>query len=348
VYNVGVISHSPYCELDTGSWLKLICGASFHHLPSIRNLALVYSLAGVDCIDFAAEPAVLHTVQAGVDQAQILAQRWSMSFRRPWLMASLNAGEDPHFRKAYFDPTQCPSDCPRPCERVCPALAIDHTGVLQDRCYGCGRCEPVCPLGLVEFVSKIYAIPELVQFLLGADIDAIEVHTQPTSIEPFYTLFEDLRPLLPRLKLFSVSVPDGEGLENFVQQVSQVIQNSSLSEQAKQHLVWQTDGRPMSGDLGATSTSRQSVALASKFYALQPKGHLQLAGGTNHKTAALMDTAAFPIAGVAFGSYARKLVQEEVDGALIEDNMQCLSLALNKAQALVAPYKPHLEIRCHG
>ncbi len=341
-------SHSPYCALDTGSWLKLICGASFHHLPSIRNLALVYSLAGVDCIDFAAEPAVLHTVKAGIDQAQILAQQWSMPFHRPWLMASLNAGEDPHFRKAFFDPAQCPLDCPRPCERVCPALAIDQTGVLQDRCYGCGRCEPVCPLGLVEFVSKTYSLPELVQFLIEASIDAIEVHTQPISIEPFCTLFTELKPLLSRLKLFSVSVPDGEGLENFVQHVGLMIQDSSLNAQTKQHLIWQTDGRPMSGDLKAISTSRQGLALASKFHAFKPKGHLQLAGGTNHTTAGLMETAAFPIAGVAFGSYARKLIQEEADGAPIEDNMQHLSLALKKAQALVTPYKPHLEICCHG
>lgn len=348
MYNISVTSHSPYCALDTGSWLKLICGASFHHLPSIRNLALVYSLAGVDCIDFAAEPAVLHTVKAGIDQAQVLAQQWSMPFHRPWLMASLNAGEDPHFRKAFFDSAQCPPDCPRPCERVCPALAIDQTGVLQDRCYGCGRCEPVCPLGLVEFVSKTYALPELVQFLVEAGIDAIEVHTQPTSIEPFCALFAELKPLLPRLKVFSVSVPDGEGLENFVQHVGLVIQDSSLSGQAKRHLVWQTDGRPMSGDLKAISTSRQGLALATKFHTFQPKGHLQLAGGTNHTTAGLMETAAFPIAGVAFGSYARKLIQEEVDGAPIEDNMQHLSLALKKAQALVTPYKPHLEIRCHG
>eukprot|EP00252_Welwitschia_mirabilis_P019814 TRINITY_DN4695_c0_g1_i2.p2 TRINITY_DN4695_c0_g1~~TRINITY_DN4695_c0_g1_i2.p2 ORF type:complete len:109 (-),score=16.37 TRINITY_DN4695_c0_g1_i2:23-349(-) len=79
-------------------------------------------------------------------------------------MISVNDNEDVHFRKAYFNPEDCPVDCSRPCERVCPADAIRFSnstfpkhaipggssssmfeGVVLDRCYGCGRCIPVCP-----------------------------------------------------------------------------------------------------------------------------------------------------------------------------------------------------------
>jgi Fe-S-cluster-containing hydrogenase component 2 len=42
----------------------------------------------------------------------------------PWLMVSLNDGEDPHFRKAEFNRAECPKDCTRPCESICPAQAI--------------------------------------------------------------------------------------------------------------------------------------------------------------------------------------------------------------------------------
>lgn len=43
-------------------------------------------------------------------------------------MISVNDNEDLHFRKAEFDPDDCPTDCSRPCENVCPADAISHSG----------------------------------------------------------------------------------------------------------------------------------------------------------------------------------------------------------------------------
>ncbi|CAI7868625.1 unnamed protein product, partial [Closterium sp. NIES-54] len=83
-----------------------------------------------------------------------------------------------------FDASLCPTTCPRPCERVCPAAAIrflpaaadagltaaqasmagsssssssSSDGVIAERCYGCGRCIPVCPLGLI--CTSVLAYP---------------------------------------------------------------------------------------------------------------------------------------------------------------------------------------------
>ncbi|HBL14801.1 MAG TPA: 4Fe-4S ferredoxin, partial [Cyanobacteria bacterium UBA11162] len=118
----------PLRSLREGHWFKLICGASFQYLPAVRSLTLAYTLAGADCIDVAADPAVIAATQEALqvathleDEAQ--ARGWGRR-SRPWLMVSLNDGEDPHFRKAEFDPNLCPTDCPRPCEKICPAQAI--------------------------------------------------------------------------------------------------------------------------------------------------------------------------------------------------------------------------------
>ncbi|NER08760.1 MAG: 4Fe-4S ferredoxin, partial [Okeania sp. SIO3C4] len=51
--------YSPLISLKKGHWFKLICGASFQHLPTVRNLTLAYTLAGADCIDVAADPAAI-------------------------------------------------------------------------------------------------------------------------------------------------------------------------------------------------------------------------------------------------------------------------------------------------
>ncbi|MGD1896038.1 MAG: hypothetical protein ACFB16_03700 [Phormidesmis sp.] len=50
---------APLDALRSGRWFKLICGASYQSLPMVRNLALAYALAGVDCIDVAADLAVV-------------------------------------------------------------------------------------------------------------------------------------------------------------------------------------------------------------------------------------------------------------------------------------------------
>ncbi|MFM7437520.1 MAG: hypothetical protein ACKO2V_02805, partial [Snowella sp.] len=65
---------SPLRSLRSGKWVKLICGASFQDLAAIRNLVLVYSLAGVDCVDVAADGAVITAAREGIFAAKALSQ----------------------------------------------------------------------------------------------------------------------------------------------------------------------------------------------------------------------------------------------------------------------------------
>lgn len=49
----------------------------------------------VDCIDCAAEASVVTAVNDGIEAARAI-----LPIRRPWVMISVNDGEDLHFRKA--------------------------------------------------------------------------------------------------------------------------------------------------------------------------------------------------------------------------------------------------------
>ncbi|CAM9931847.1 unnamed protein product, partial [Ectocarpus fasciculatus] len=199
---------SPAESLGRGEWFKLICGASFEasfrefeDLPAIRDLSLVYTLAGADCIDVAAEEAVIEAARDGVIAALGVAEAIGKPMRMPWLMMSVNDDEeDPHFRKAVFDPNLCPAaDCPRPCETICPADAVVFPdsapppaqreamvgellrasaggGVLGPRCYGCGRCITVCPPGIIR-AEKYKRSPGVVRELLEK-VDGVEIHTK--------------------------------------------------------------------------------------------------------------------------------------------------------------------------
>lgn len=48
-------------------------------------------------------------------------------------------------------------------------------------------------------------------------------------------------------------------------------------------LIWQTDGRPMSGDIGE-GTTHLTIKYAQKLMNSNLKGFIQLAGGTNEYT----------------------------------------------------------------
>ncbi|MFN9547025.1 MAG: LdpA C-terminal domain-containing domain [Cyanobacteriota bacterium] len=325
--------------------MKWIGGASNQDLQAIEDLAGIYSLAGVHCLDVAADPAVVAAARRGMAWAE------ARGAPRPWLMVSLSDGDDPHFRKAWFDPRRCPPTCPRPCERVCPALAItEGAGVEAERCYGCGRCLSACPPGLIE-ERQTFLAPEAVSALLAAlRPDAIELHTQIGRGKAFAARLEQIRAAAIPLRRLAVSCglegqPADGGKSDAAALARDLWHHFRLLRAAGLRPLWQLDGRPMSGDVGA-GTARAAVRLLEAVGPLAPPGPLQLAGGTNNHTLPLLrqlPCTAPPVAGVAFGSVARQqlqplLLQAQARGQRLLDQPDLLPPALALATALVGPW----------
>ncbi|MEB3194456.1 MAG: LdpA C-terminal domain-containing domain [Cyanobacteriota bacterium] len=325
--------------------MKWIGGASNQDLQAIEDLAGLYSLAGVHCLDLAADPAVVAAARRGVAWA---AERGAPI---PWLMISLSDGTDPHFRKAWFDPQRCPPDCSRPCTRVCPAVAIsERAGVVAERCYGCGRCLPACPLSLIE-ERQSFLEPSAVGPLLAAlRPDAVEVHTQIGRGEAFAERLRQVRSAGVPLQRLAVSCGlESQRVEGTAPSAATLARDLwhhfSLVRAAGLRPLWQLDGRPMSGDVGA-GTAHAAVRLLRAVGPLAPPGPLQLAGGTNAHTLTLLEDlpAGSPtVAGVAFGSVARQplqgLLQEaQGRGQRLLDLPDLLTPALARARALVHPW----------
>lgn len=365
----------PLCSLREGNWFKLICGASFQHLPAVRGLTLAYALAGADCVDVSADPAVIEAARDALRTAALLAgsarERGYGQFASPWLMVSFNDGEDPHFRKAEFDPGACPDQCPRPCEAICPAQAIafdfssGFSGVIDRLCYGCGRCLPICPFQNISTRSYVSA-PAAVAPLLLNGVDAVEIHTQVGRLEDFKRIWQAIAPFVSTLKLVAISCPDDAALVDYLWALYDLISPLPCA------LVWQTDGRPMSGDIG-DGTTRAAVKLGQKVLAAGLPGYVQLAGGTNSHTVAKLNTMgllrpslslnssngqreppAF-ISGIAYGSYARVLLSpvfEQLERSnpggfppALEDVPELLWQAVDLAHTLISPLKAPMQLK---
>lgn len=351
-------------SLQAGCWFKLICGASYQHLPSIRNLALAYTLAGADCIDVAADPAVVAAVKDAFSVISWLRQFPSLTAQLPnavpaelpLLMVSFSDGEDPHFRKAAFDPQQCPPDCSRPCEAICPAAAIafdQPSGVIEERCYGCGRCLPVCPIQQIETITRATTVSAIAPELLR-QVDAIEIHTQVGRYDDFMALWAELRPYLSTLQVVAISCPDHDAVMEYLWQLYEGIRPLPLP------LIWQTDGRPMSGDIGK-GTTHATLRFGQKVLQSGPPGFVQLAGGTNAYTvtkvgtlkgersrstqlarSTLSDSAATSnprFGGIAYGSFARHLLNP-----WLEDLSPWPSQFASACRSTVQPFAHALEI----
>ena len=258
-------------------------------------------------------------------------------------MLSLSDGLDPHFRKAWFDPAHCPSSCPRPCERVCPALAIGpptpgSPGVVEDRCYGCGRCLPACPLGLIQERSQGLAPGAVAPLLAELQPEAIELHTQPGRLQAFGERLDQLMASGIPLRRLAVSAGAEVGAQELWQRFALIRAKGLLP-------IWQLDGRPMSGDVG-DGMAHAAVQLLAQLAPQAPPGPLQLAGGTNGKTLAHLE--AQPLlarlaAGVAFGGVARRQLQpwllaaQQRGTSLLADG-ELWPQALVAVQQLVRPW----------
>ncbi|MFS7909460.1 putative iron-sulfur binding protein LdpA [Helianthus anomalus] len=353
----------PLNSLHKGNWVKLICGASFEDVVDIRNLSLVYTLAGVDCIDCAADAAVVNAVNEGIDAATAI-----FPIRRPWVMISVNDDQDLHFRKAEFDPDDCPIDCSRPCENICPANAISNQGVTTERCYGCGRCFPVCPYDKIKAISYVRDAAATSTLLERDDVDALEIHTNGRQTSSFKELWNGLGDSVNHLSLVAVSLPYvGDSTVSMMNKLYSILENNLCCSN-----LWQLDGRPMSGDIGRGAT-RESIAFAQRlaFTKEKPPGFLQLAGGTNaHTVDGLRKLNLFQmppvygillssienstasnsnalIGGIAYGGYARKIVGRvmQSEGGEIESYPDHLLMAVVQAMTLVGGVKSY-NITC--
>jgi Fe-S-cluster-containing hydrogenase component 2 len=348
-------SAAPRSSLESGTWFKLICGASFNEVTEIAPLTRDYALAGADCVDCAAEPAVVQAVLDGLDEAE-RRWRWTLtsdsscarpdrltkSFARPWIMVSITDDEmEPHFRKArvHVDAHAPCWQCPAPCAQLCPADAFTLPataknvnqfqifGISSTRCYGCGRCIPACPYHLIETHSSKQTPQQVMALVRNYPIDAVEVHTRDPLSESFAALWysEIGRTLRATMKLIAISMPepnDWSVFEYIARLVygahvdeSGTVQEAPATPPSTPILLWQCDGKPMTGDLGAPATTRATVRYATSLaeyfrrnpHLLAARGFIQCAGGTNAHTIPLLE-GVDGVHGVAYGGYARRLV----------------------------------------
>ena len=203
---------------------------------------------------------------------------------------------------------------------------------------------------MIEERQRLLPPAAVAPLLADLQPDAVELHTSPGRAAAFSARVAQLQ--ASALPLARVGVSCGlEGNGATPERLAaELWQRFAVLRQAGFLPLWQLDGRPMSGDIGA-GTAHAAIRLLERVAPLAPPGPLQLAGGTNGHSLDRLNrrprlhngVAQPPVAGIAFGGVARRLLQPflleaEQRRCRLLDEPSLWTAALAEARQLVGPW----------
>ncbi|MCR4880817.1 MAG: 4Fe-4S binding protein [bacterium] len=270
---------------------KIIFGAKNTDIENLKKLVRIYSLAGADVFDVCADSEVIANARKVIDGLDLV--------KKPIVCASITLSNDKHANKAEIIKDKC-CGCTR-CINICPQKTIvsekNIAKVKTDGCVGCGKCLAVCPNSAIKMYNLNQSFET--QFLQAKSADCIEIHTNGKD-QNLYEIFEFLK-------------------QNYDGKIGICIsQNTDTQEKIKiitkckdiispKKLIVQADGNSISGFDNEIKTTQKAIEESKNFQNID-NITLIASGGTNFKTAELAKAEKVRLDGIAWGSFARKII----------------------------------------
>ena len=313
-------------------YFKIICGAGNENLTEIRRLSTVYTLAGADIIDVSANVGSVKVAGEGISIARTFAETQDLPpIVTPIIMISVNASDDPHFRKAVINSDLCYGcgECIKACEQDAISRG-DTILIIPEKCIGCGKCANECEIaGAITFVNTNPIMVGKIKNCIDAGAEAIELHASIPD--------DDM--VLSKLKEISESVlclPISLCVDRSCMSDKQIISRISAAYNiVGERMMIQADGVPMSGGLNDYHTTLQAIATADIILKSKIPVKVLVSGGTNDKTRNLADLCGVNISGIAIGSFARKIIRRCIAMDEFDTDNRLVMKAVTAAKKLV-------------
>jgi len=316
--------------LNQKKCFKLVCGAGNEDSKLVERLVAVYAKAGVHYFDLSPNKEVVLAAKKGIERAVAKNKR-----KEYFLCVSVGVDGDPHAMKAVIDLKKC-KKCGL-CSKKCIQNAIKEEllkserryMVIESKCIGCGVCAKECKFGAINFIYKKKDLNLILPPLIEMGIDSIELHAITEDEEESYKMWSEINKIFPGI--LSLCLDRSRlGEKQLINRIKRFIKNRS-----EYTTIIQADGAPMSGSNDDNNTTLQTIATADIVKKANLPVWILMSGGTNSKTTKLAKFFDVETNGVSLGSYARKIIGEELNNDNFFEDKKIIDSAYKKAQKLV-------------
>ena len=298
---------------------KLVCGAGNEDCESVKRLVYVYAKAGCRFFDLSARKEILESAKAALKLANV---------NDAMLCVSVGIKGDPHITKAKINESKC-IKCGN-CFRNCPNDAIFSSIIIDEKkCIGCGICSKKCPTEAISMFEKDVNVKEILPYMVKNGVEVLELHIMghdKNDLASKWNVINDCNP-----KFASICIDR----ENFGNKEALSRIKEMIAYRKPYTTIIQADGIPMSGADDTFKTTLQAVAMAEIIQNANLPVHIMISGGTNSKTRELAELCGIKYWGIAIGSWARKIVKEQLVTKDFWKNEEIQISAIKTAKALI-------------
>ena len=298
---------------------KLVCGAGNEDCESVKRLVFVYAKAGCRFFDLSARKEILESAKEALKLANVYDAM---------LCVSIGIKGDPHITKAKINDSKC-IKC-RNCLRNCPNDAI-LTSIIVDekKCIGCANCAKKCPTGAISMFDKDVNVKEILPYMVKNGVDVLELHIMGHDKNDLAAKWQVINECNPKFASICID------RENFGNKEALTRIQEMISVRKPYTTIIQADGIPMSGADDTYKTTLQAVAMAEIIQNANLPVHIMISGGTNSKTKELAQSCDINYWGIAIGSWARKIVKEQIGADDFWTNIEQQDKAISIAKNLI-------------
>ena len=298
---------------------KLVCGAGNEDCESVKRLVYVYAKAGCRFFDLSARKEILESAKDALKLAKV---------DDAMLCVSVGIKGDPHITKAKINESKC-IKCGN-CFRNCPNDAIYSSIIIDEKkCIGCGNCIKKCPTGAISMFDKDVNVKEILPYMVKNGVKVLELHIMghdKKDLAAKWNIINECRP-----KFASICIDR----ENFGNKEALSRIKEMIAYREPYTTIIQADGIPMSGADDTFKTTLQAVAMAEIIQNTNLPVYIMISGGTNSKTKELAELCGIKYWGIAIGSWARKIVKQEITTNDFWQNETLQNIAIQKASDLI-------------